>query len=174
MIFSLNITSHIVRTFSRDYHYYSKYVYEREREKKNRRMRGKHGHIVILIKNVLFISSDNITTYIVLFFLFSFIVSDFDNIYQRMTQIEIPSELPSILRNFTLSVLRTKPRDIVDHAVDYFTQLQRQQKQQSGQPIIGNHPVTTASPSSCSSTSQQSQQQQQQSTSNHNAISSGP
>ncbi len=91
-----------------------------------------------------------------------------------MTQIEIPSELPSILRNFTLSVLRTKPRDIIDHAVDYFTQLQHQQKQQSGQLIIGNHPATTASPSSFSSTSQQWQQQQQQPTSNHNAISSGP
>jgi hypothetical protein len=88
-----------------------------------------------------------------------------------MTQIEIPSELPSILRNFTLSVLRTRPRDIVDHAVEYFTQLQRQQKQQSGQLITGNNPVTTVPPSSFSSTSQQLQQQQ---TSNHNAILSGP
>lgn len=48
-----------------------------------------------------------------------------------MPQIEIPSELPIVLRNFTLSVLRTKPRDIIDHAVDYFTQLQQQQQQQS-------------------------------------------
>jgi len=47
-----------------------------------------------------------------------------------MTQIEIPSELPTILRNFTLSVLRTKPHDIIDYAVDYFTQLQRQQQSQ--------------------------------------------
>jgi hypothetical protein len=86
-----------------------------------------------------------------------------------MTQIEIPSELPNILRNFTLSVLRTKPRDIIDHAVDYFTQIQRQQKQQSEQLIAGNNP--TASLSSFSSNSQQLQQQQQ--TSNHNAISSG-
>jgi hypothetical protein len=41
MIFSLIITSHIVHTFSRDYHYFSKYVYmtEREKEKKNRRMK---------------------------------------------------------------------------------------------------------------------------------------
>jgi hypothetical protein len=85
-----------------------------------------------------------------------------------MTQIEIPSELPNILRNFTLSVLRTKPRDIIDHAVDYFTQIQRQQKQQSEQLIAGNNP--TASLSSFSSNSQQLQQQQ---TSNHNAISSG-
>lgn len=88
-----------------------------------------------------------------------------------MTQIEIPSELPTILRNFTLSVLRTKPRDIIDHAVEYFTQLQ--QKQQSGQLIIGNNPVTTVSSSSFSSTSQQLQQQQQQQPSNHNAIPSG-
>ncbi|CAF1676840.1 unnamed protein product, partial [Adineta ricciae] len=43
-----------------------------------------------------------------------------------MTQIEVPHDLPIILRNFTLSVLRTKPRDIVDHAVHYFTQLQQQ------------------------------------------------
>ena len=88
-----------------------------------------------------------------------------------MPQIEIPSELPNILRNFTLSVLRTKPRDIIDHAVDYFTQLQRQQKQQSEQLIAGSNPVTTATHSSFSSNSQQLQQQQ---TSNHNAISSGP
>ncbi|CAF1056398.1 unnamed protein product [Rotaria sordida] len=47
-----------------------------------------------------------------------------------MAQIEIPCELPIILRNFTLSILRTKPPDIIDHAVDYFTQLQRQQKSQ--------------------------------------------
>ena len=90
-----------------------------------------------------------------------------------MTQIEIPSELPAILRNFTLSVLRTKPRDIIDHAVDYFTELQRQQKQQSGQVTRDNNSATTASPSSFSSISQQSHQQPQQQTSNHNAISSG-
>ncbi|CAF0730039.1 unnamed protein product [Rotaria sordida] len=86
-----------------------------------------------------------------------------------MTHIEIPSELPSILRNFTLSVLRTRPRDIIDHAVEYFTQLQRQQKQQSEQLMTGNKPVTTASSSSFSSTSQQPQQQQ---TSDQNVISS--
>jgi hypothetical protein len=82
-----------------------------------------------------------------------------------MTQIEIPSELPGILRSFTLSVLRTKPRDIIDHAVDYFTQLQRQQKQQSEQLIAGNNPVTIVSSSSTS---------QQQQTSNRNALASGP
>ncbi|CAF0758160.1 unnamed protein product [Rotaria sp. Silwood1] len=87
-----------------------------------------------------------------------------------MTQIEIPSELPSILRNFTLSVLRTKPRDIIDHAVEYFTQLQRQQRQQSEQLMTGNKSVTTVSSSSFSSTSQQPQQQQ---TSDLNVISSG-
>jgi hypothetical protein len=43
-----------------------------------------------------------------------------------MTQIEVPNELPIILRDFTLSVLRTKPSDIVDHAVQYFTQLRQQ------------------------------------------------
>ena len=83
-----------------------------------------------------------------------------------MTQIEIPSELPSILRNFTISVLRTKPCDIIDHAVDYFTQLQRHQKQQSEQLRTGNNPATTVSSSFYTS--------QQQQTSNHNAISSGP
>ncbi|CAF1215658.1 unnamed protein product [Rotaria magnacalcarata] len=50
-----------------------------------------------------------------------------------MTQVEIPTELPIILRNFTLSVLRKKPHDIIDHAVDYFTQLQQQQQQQQQQ-----------------------------------------
>ncbi|CAF4356513.1 unnamed protein product [Rotaria magnacalcarata] len=92
-----------------------------------------------------------------------------------MTHIEIPSELPNILRNFTLSVLRTKPRDIINHAVEYFTQLQRQQQQQSEPPLMtGNNPVTTVSSSSPCSTSQQSQPQQQQ-ISNRNVISpSGP
>ncbi|CAF2049276.1 unnamed protein product [Rotaria magnacalcarata] len=88
-----------------------------------------------------------------------------------MTHIEIPSELPNILRNFTLSVLRTKPRDIINHAVEYFTQLQRQQQQQSEPPLMtGNNPVTTVSSSSPCSTSQQSQPQQQQ-ISNRNVIS---
>jgi len=59
-----------------------------------------------------------------------------------MTQIEIPTELPNILRNFTLSVLRTKPHDIIDYAVDYFTQLQRQQQQQS-QLMIKDNTITT-------------------------------
>ncbi|CAF0859664.1 unnamed protein product [Didymodactylos carnosus] len=40
--------------------------------------------------------------------------------------IEIPDELPLLLRNFTLSVLRSKPQDIIAHAVTYFTQLQQQ------------------------------------------------
>lgn len=85
-----------------------------------------------------------------------------------MTHIEIPSELPNILRNFTLSVLRTRPRDIIDHAVEYFTQLQRQQKQQIQ---AENHSSSLVSSSSISSSSQPSQQQQQ--TSNDNAFPSG-
>jgi hypothetical protein len=89
-----------------------------------------------------------------------------------MTQIEIPSELPTILRNFTLSVLRTKPQDIIDYAVDYFTQLQRQQQQQS-QLMIGDNMITTVPPSSFSSSIKHCEQQQQQQTSKHNVISSG-
>lgn len=88
-----------------------------------------------------------------------------------MTHIEIPSELPNILRNFTLSVLRTRPRDIIDHAVEYFTQLQRQQKQQSN---AENHSTSLVSSSSISSSSQPSQQQAQQQTSNGNVLPSGP
>ncbi|CAF0932281.1 unnamed protein product [Didymodactylos carnosus] len=42
--------------------------------------------------------------------------------------IEIPDELPLILRNFTLSVLRNKPKNIIAHAVSYFVQLQQQQQ----------------------------------------------
>lgn len=88
-----------------------------------------------------------------------------------MTHIEVPSELPNILRNFTLSVLRTKPRDIIDHAVEYFTLLQRQQQQQQSEPpTTSNNPVTTATSASISSTSQQSQHQQ---ILNHNVVSSG-
>lgn len=85
-----------------------------------------------------------------------------------MTHIEIPSELPNILRNFTLSVLRTRPRDIIDHAVEYFTQLQRQQKQHSN---AENHSASLVSSSSISSSSQPTQQQQ---TLNDNVLLSGP
>jgi len=113
----------------------------------------------MVIKNGLFISRDDIKLTL---FLFVF------QIILIMTQIEIPSELPTILRNFTLSVLRTKPRDIIGHAVDYFTQLQRQQEQQLEQLKISNNSITTASSPSFSSASQQQQ------TSNHNAKQSGP
>ncbi len=81
-----------------------------------------------------------------------------------MTQIEIPSELPIILRNFTLSILRTKPHDIIDYAVDYFTQLQRQQQSQL---IIGDNMITTVPLSSISN------YEQHQQTSEHNVMSSG-
>lgn len=86
-----------------------------------------------------------------------------------MTQIEVPSELPTILRNFTLSVLRTKPHDIVDYAVDYFTQLQRQQQSQL---MIGDNMITTVSPTTSSSIKHYEQQQQQQ-TSKPDVISTG-
>ncbi|UJR10265.1 hypothetical protein I4U23_014473 [Adineta vaga] len=78
-----------------------------------------------------------------------------------MTQIEVPRELPIILRDFTLSVLRTKPRDIVDHAVKYFTQLQQQ-----SQLIIDDKNVTIIPHSSSSSNSQYEKQQNQ--TAKHN------
>ena len=64
-----------------------------------------------------------------------------------MTQIEIPHELPLILRNFTLSVLRSKPHDIIDYAVDYFTQLQQEQQQS---PLMTGDNIITTVP--CSST----------------------
>jgi hypothetical protein len=82
-----------------------------------------------------------------------------------MTQIEIPSELPTILRNFTLSVLRTKPHDIIDYAVDYFTQLQRQQQQQS-QLMIDDNIITRVPLSSI-------KHYEQQHTSKQNVVSSG-
>jgi hypothetical protein len=96
-----------------------------------------------------------------------------------MTQIEIPSELPDILRSFTLSVLRTKPRDIIDHAVEYFTQLQQKQRPSSGKTMSSNKlpptaPATTnVSSSSFSSTSQSQEHQQDLQSSNHNVILSG-
>ena len=93
-----------------------------------------------------------------------------------MTQIEIPSELPNILRNFTLSVLRKKPRDIIDHAVDYFTQLQQQQRQTAERPMSSSKPTTTtttASSSSFTSTSQSQEQQEDLQSSNHNVLLSG-
>jgi len=82
-----------------------------------------------------------------------------------MTQIEIPSELPTILRNFTLSVLRTKPHDIIDYAVDYFTQIQRQQQQQS-QLMIDDNIITRVPLSSI-------KHYEQQHTSKQNVVSSG-
>ena len=62
-----------------------------------------------------------------------------------MTQIEIPSELPTILRNFTLSVLRTKPQNIIDYAVDYFSQLQQQSQLMLGDNIITTVPLSSIS-----------------------------
>ncbi|CAF0814413.1 unnamed protein product [Adineta ricciae] len=86
-----------------------------------------------------------------------------------MTQIEIPRELPTILKNFTLSVLRTKPRDIIDHAVDYFTQLQRQQKQL----VADDNSISSSPPPPPASSSNPSEQVRlQHQTSNHNVISS--
>ena len=97
-----------------------------------------------------------------------------------MTQIEIPSELPDVLRNFTLSVLRTKPRDIIDHAVDYFTQLQQQQRQSAGKTMSSNKvpsppPTTTTTVSSSPflSTRQSQEHQQDLQSLNHNVIPSG-
>lgn len=49
-----------------------------------------------------------------------------------MPNVEIPLELPTLLRNFTLSVLRTKPVDLVDYAADYFLELQRQRRSSEG------------------------------------------
>jgi len=83
-----------------------------------------------------------------------------------MTQIEIPSELPTILRNFTLSVLRTKPNDIIDYAVDYFTQLQRQQQSKL---MIEDNIITRVPLSSI----KHYEQQQQHHTSKQSVISSG-
>ncbi|CAF0981357.1 unnamed protein product [Adineta steineri] len=79
-----------------------------------------------------------------------------------MTQIEVPTELPVILRNFTLSVLRTKPRDIINHAVEYFTQLQQQ-----SQLMTGDNRVTTVPHSSFASISHC---EQQQPASKHNVV----
>lgn len=60
-----------------------------------------------------------------------------------MTHIDIPSELPNILRNFTLSVLRTRPVNIIDHAVEYFTQLQQQK--QSNEAVLTTNINATSS-----------------------------
>lgn len=42
-----------------------------------------------------------------------------------MAEIEVPEDLPEILRGFTVSVLRHKPADIIDYAVDYFLKIQK-------------------------------------------------
>ena len=66
-----------------------------------------------------------------------------------MPDIEIPQELPPILRNLTLSVLRNKPKDIVDHAVDYFVQLQQQRRSTvtNDEPPATNHHAQQSSSS---------------------------
>ena len=68
-----------------------------------------------------------------------------------MPDIEIPQELPPILRNLTLSVLRNKPKDIVDHAVDYFVQLQRHRRStvSKDEPTFMNHHDEQNSKSPC-------------------------
>jgi hypothetical protein len=86
-----------------------------------------------------------------------------------MTQIDIPSELPNILRNFTLSVLRSKPRDIIDHAVDYFTDLQQQKQPNEKQPQ-SNDPLINVSSSTFSSPNQ-SQPEELQISNPHVALS---
>ena len=86
-----------------------------------------------------------------------------------MTHIEIPDELPNILRDFTISVLHTKPPNIINYAVEYFTQLQQQQ-QRPEQLLANSNSVTTTSPPSFSSTSQHLHQQQEW---RHNIVSSG-
>ena len=53
------------------------------------------------------------------------------DLLRTMPNVEIPLELPTLLRNFTLSVLRTKPTDLVDYAADYFQELQRQHRLES-------------------------------------------
>ena len=86
-----------------------------------------------------------------------------------MTEIEIPSQLPTILRNFTLQVLRNKPHDIVDYAVEYFTQLQRGQKSEI---MIDDNKITTTVPSSSFSCSNH-HEQEQQTTTKHNVLATG-
>ena len=91
-----------------------------------------------------------------------------------MARIEIPAELPNILRNFTLSILRAKPQDIIGHAVEYFTRLQQQQQQQQQQrPVQDKNSITINASSSSTSTThyhqQQEQQQQPLQASNHDA-----
>ena len=92
-----------------------------------------------------------------------------------MTQIEIPTELPGILRNFTLSVLRTRPHDILDHAVDYFLDLQRQRQWQltagNNNNSSSSMAATVSSPLSPSSSIRHQEQQLQ--TVKHNAATPG-
>ena len=87
-----------------------------------------------------------------------------------MTQIEIPNELPGILRNFTLSVLRTRPQDILDHAVDYFLDLQRQRQWQS---TADNNSMAATVSFPLSSSSSIRHQEQQLQTVKHNAATTG-
>lgn len=64
-----------------------------------------------------------------------------------MSDIEVPDDLPEILRDFTLSVLRNRPDDIIDYAVDYFLRIRnnklnaddRQQKTSSKSVALNHH-----------------------------------
>ena len=90
-----------------------------------------------------------------------------------MTQIEIPHQLPVILRNFTLNVLRNKPNDIIDYAVEYFTELQREQQQQQSPLMTGDNIITNVPLSSTCSQQEDSPIQQQQQTVKFNVKRSG-
>lgn len=90
-----------------------------------------------------------------------------------MTQIEIPHQLPVILRNFTLNVLRNKPHDIIDYAVEYFTELQREQQQQQSPLMTGDKIITNVPLSSTCSQQEDSPIQQQQQTVKFNVRRSG-
>ena len=87
-----------------------------------------------------------------------------------MARIEIPTELPNILRNFTLSILRAKPEDMIGHAVEYFTRLQQQQQQQQ-RPAQDKNSITINASSSPAPTTHQ--QQPPLPASNHDATSTG-
>ena len=64
----------------------------------------------------------------------------------------IPEGFPELLQDFTVSVLRERPSDVVEYAVVYFTDLANRRNPNRNQPVASSNGVAEHIPSQASST----------------------
>jgi len=64
----------------------------------------------------------------------------------------IPEGFPELLQDFTVSVLRERPSDVVEYAVTYFTDLANRRNPNRNQPVAPSNGVPEHIPSQASST----------------------